>query len=481
MTGMAGTGKSTITYTFCELMDERKMLGASFFCSTQLPDCRDYRKIIPTIAYQLALSSPSFYYQLIHKLYDQVSLLHTSKLQEQFEMLIAQPAGAAWKDLDQPPMNVVIDALDECVGSDSVLAILLNFRNDVRLQGKLKFFITTRPEPRFMKHLKSYSAENKMSQLRLHDIDKDIVEADISHYLNNALQGLNITNFNKKIRLLAEKSGVFFLFAATAVRFICPKTDDVDSDERMNLMLSSCMSEETTKTIDGQYEAILKSVFHKNLIKSEIKERKEIINTVVCAATPLTITGIGALLGLSRQVIAKHVDSLQSILNVDEGQSILMFHASFPEYMINPFRSSADICCNTSEHHTTLSFKCFQLMKDSLKFNICNLESSFICDEDMKGLPEKIQQCIPSHIRYVCCFWAYHLKQGSGDTIELCGKLEQFLLESLLFWIETMNLTKCISLCGPMLLEARQWINVSTQSISVISCTDILCQKETSE
>ncbi|KAH7341262.1 hypothetical protein B0J17DRAFT_254610 [Rhizoctonia solani] len=54
MNGMAGTGKTTITYTLCKQLEESKQLGAYFFCSRASPDCRDVNKIVPTIAYQLA-------------------------------------------------------------------------------------------------------------------------------------------------------------------------------------------------------------------------------------------------------------------------------------------------------------------------------------------------------------------------------------------------------------------------------------------
>ena len=55
LTGMAGTGKTTIAYSFCETLAKRDMLGASFFCSrTGSAERSDARRIIPTIARQLA-------------------------------------------------------------------------------------------------------------------------------------------------------------------------------------------------------------------------------------------------------------------------------------------------------------------------------------------------------------------------------------------------------------------------------------------
>src|ERR1700760_1760503 len=52
--GMAGTGKTTIAYSFCEWLDNIGLLGASFFCSHTLEETRDIKAVIPSIARQLA-------------------------------------------------------------------------------------------------------------------------------------------------------------------------------------------------------------------------------------------------------------------------------------------------------------------------------------------------------------------------------------------------------------------------------------------
>ncbi|CAE6437130.1 unnamed protein product, partial [Rhizoctonia solani] len=58
MNGMAGTGKTTIAYSFCEWLEHTNRLGASFFCSRISSTCRSLSQIVPTIAYQLAHFSP---------------------------------------------------------------------------------------------------------------------------------------------------------------------------------------------------------------------------------------------------------------------------------------------------------------------------------------------------------------------------------------------------------------------------------------
>ena len=54
LVGMAGTGKSTIMHTLCEILDAKNKLGGSFFCSRGSENARNARLIVHTIAHSLA-------------------------------------------------------------------------------------------------------------------------------------------------------------------------------------------------------------------------------------------------------------------------------------------------------------------------------------------------------------------------------------------------------------------------------------------
>ena len=59
LNGMAGTGKTTIAYSFSEILREKVSLGGTFFSSHLRVDTSDVRCIIPTISFQLAHYFPS--------------------------------------------------------------------------------------------------------------------------------------------------------------------------------------------------------------------------------------------------------------------------------------------------------------------------------------------------------------------------------------------------------------------------------------
>ena len=71
MCGMAGTGKTALAYSLCQDLEERKELGANFFCLRDNPACRNSQRIIPTIAYQLANYSSAFRSKLCQVLKDE--------------------------------------------------------------------------------------------------------------------------------------------------------------------------------------------------------------------------------------------------------------------------------------------------------------------------------------------------------------------------------------------------------------------------
>ncbi|KAH7338414.1 hypothetical protein B0J17DRAFT_525657, partial [Rhizoctonia solani] len=112
MNGMAGTGKTTIAYSVCHKLSVSFELAASFFCSRVIPECRQVKKIIPTIAYQLARFSIPFRCAL-DKVLELDPDIHTRELKTQYRKLLVEPIQESQVSLPTG-FIVVIDALDEC-------------------------------------------------------------------------------------------------------------------------------------------------------------------------------------------------------------------------------------------------------------------------------------------------------------------------------------------------------------------------------
>jgi hypothetical protein len=110
MNGMAGTGKTTIAYTFCQQLRER--LIANFFCSRTSDEVADANRIIPTLASQIAHRSHEFATALYTSLKNPINEGNTP-LESQFHRLLLIPATAAAASLVNKPI-IVWDGADEC-------------------------------------------------------------------------------------------------------------------------------------------------------------------------------------------------------------------------------------------------------------------------------------------------------------------------------------------------------------------------------
>ncbi|KAG8740895.1 hypothetical protein FRC10_003783 [Ceratobasidium sp. 414] len=451
MNGMAGTGKTTIASTLCSELETTRQLAASFFCSRELPDCRDATRIVPTISYQLARFSLAFQSALCETLGNDPDA-GTRSIGVQFEKLIKEPLLRV-KEAIPDGIVVVIDALDECSNSVSAqlfLDALYRYAGDL----PIRFFITCRPEQGFTKKLLRWNLTSR-TLFHLHDIEQSVVRGDIEIYLRAELEELSTSH----IRQLSERSGKLFIFAATVVRYVKPNGASGIWRARLETMLSSQWSSgsKAYNSIDTLYSTILSAAISRNELEpSDVETMKRVLYTVICAKEPMVIETLAGVLDIPVDVVLRVVDPLKSVLHVSErGRPVSTLHASFPDYMLNRERSK-EYFCNTSTHHQLLALRCFDVMKKLLRFNICNLESSYVLDADVPDLPARIDDAVPLHLLYACCHWADHLC-GAGTEEGLIASSGDFLSNRVLFWLEVLNLKKCVRAGILMLAEVRKW------------------------
>ncbi|EUC54755.1 vegetative incompatibility protein HET-E-1 [Rhizoctonia solani AG-3 Rhs1AP] len=455
MSGMAGTGKTTITYTLCSSLDQSYELGASFFCTRSLPACRDVKLILPTIAYQLARFSDPFRGALLQVL-DRDPDVHTKVLRVQFQRMILEPLRDVKGSL---PTNlvVVIDALDECDdgnGVEQILVVLLENASEL----PVKFLVSSRPEYHIRQQI---GKSDRRTQITLHELDEKIVKADIETHLRVELALMSIPLTTDQLDDLVKRAGVLFIYAATVLRYIT----DGDTLERLDIVLQTSSPREEasnkTKEIDGLYEAVLASALSNPRLEHSEKQRMELVlHTVVCAQEPLTVAALAGLLGLSSTKVVAALKPLWSVLHISgshDSDRVNILHASFPDYMLDPTRSR-HFACKVELHHGKLADLCFRRIGENIpQFNICNLESSYQFDEDVAQIDQKVQRMIPMDLLYASQYWAVHLCLG-GKSNERAMELHEFLAKRLLLWIEVLNLTKRIEKSIVLVEQAMSWL-----------------------
>ncbi|KAG8731447.1 hypothetical protein FRC11_004127 [Ceratobasidium sp. 423] len=462
MNGMAGTGKTTIAYSLCSWLEENMLLGASFFCSRISASCRDLSQVLPTIAYQLAHYSSAYRSALCSIIEDDPDV-GSRNVTRQFDKLLKEPLSKIGDAI--PGVVIVIDALDECQDQNGVrlmLEVLLRLTPSM----PLKFFIASRPEPSIRDKMLS-STSSSPSILHLHNIEQSIVEEDIKKYLTEALSSMFPPPCSAQIERLAKQSGKLFIYAATAARYILPDGAYVDSSARLQAMLGVNLESNSTgkhkkkyKELDMLYTTILSAALNQELLEDyELERMKRVLSMIICAKEPLSAMTIASLLQLTEQQVLSTLQPLRSVLHVSEGGEIISaLHASFPDYMFDQSRSGI-FYFDYRAQSVLIAHRCFDVMERELRFNICQLRSSYVLDRNVPDLQDRVNNFISVSLFYACRYWGQHLQSGNGSDL-LRDILLSFLQRRLLFWMEVMNLKGYTGSCQGVILCAQNWILV---------------------
>ncbi|QRV97713.1 Vegetative incompatibility protein HET-E-1 [Ceratobasidium sp. AG-Ba] len=439
--GMAGTGKTTIAYSLCEWLETNHKLAASFFCSRQLPECRDVNRIVPTIAYQLARFSRPFYHETAEILAANADV-HNQTLDKQLDQLLVGPLGRIKHTLPTD-LVIVVDALDECTDDTGVAKFLSTLLLGAR-ELSMKIFVTSRPNPSILELMRKQQHEGVRVEMKLHELDRATVQDDIKMYLHVQLNG-HLTLTDTQLDSLVKRSGALFIYAATVVRYI-GMNDFVCGQELLEEILGSQasgnQSSESSKEIDGLYSSILKPILSGSNVHRVVRERiTTILHTVICTREPLSLSVMAGLLGLDGpNAVHKALQPLLSVLQISSSDStITTLHESFPNYLLDKSRSN-EFHCDEGTHNDYLAELCFKQIKAvDPPFNICGLESSYVFDKDAPDINARIQRCISDELFYACQYWASHFRVARHSG-RLCGSLFDFLSKRLLLWLEVMNL-----------------------------------------
>ncbi|KAF8668498.1 WD domain, G-beta repeat [Rhizoctonia solani] len=453
MNGMAGTGKTTIAYSLCEQLEKSKQLGACFFCSRFSPDCRNMNRVVPTIAYQLGRFSNPYQKELCEVLGNNPDVAKR-KISVQFEKLLVGPLSKI-KDAMPKDVIVVIDALDECddgQGAQLVLDLLFSYAAML----PVRFFVSNRPEPGILHSVQSFEQISRFI-LHLHEVDESFVEADIHTYLEQELREAGAQP--EEIKLLAVRSGCLFIYAATVIRYIEPKSRAVNHKKRLAtiIMATSETLGETHRGLDELYSAILLQAFQK-LKGDEGETLRSLLHVVIGARESLAVATLAELASIeSENEVQLALLPLLSVLNVSANTRVVStLHASFPDFMLSSERSK-EFCCDITKQSVYMAAQCFRIMQRSLRFNICNLETSSRFDKDIPSLQARIDESISSGLFYACRYWGSHL-HDSILVDELIEMLDDFLRYRLPLWMEVLSLTNYIGDCSDILLEALKYI-----------------------
>jgi len=227
LSGMAGTGKSTISRTVAQSFADKDQLGASFFFKRGEGDRGNATMFFTTIATQLAIKVPGLG-PFIRQAVEAEPDIAEKMMKEQFEKLILRPLSKIDRVTTMPSkVVIVIDALDEYEREEDVKTILRLLplaRHAVSVC--LRVFVTSRPELPIRLGFKAMIG-GTYQDLILQEIPQPVIEHDLyaflEHELNKIAEKWSLPKNwpgKDRIQALVEMAIPLFIFAATVCRFV---------------------------------------------------------------------------------------------------------------------------------------------------------------------------------------------------------------------------------------------------------------------
>ena len=456
----AGTGKSTIALTMVE--EWRAEQCFDFFFS------KDSTHKVQTLCVSLAKQIIGSCYGLKWDEYwaELSSVLSPS----------AQRVETLWNKLVYEPLRtcgiherhvVVVDALDECDQETraQLLKCLLNACIS-KSQPQTRLLFTTRKEDDIRSILEMDAFHDAILPRSLRDSEKS--QEDIERYIDYRLKEAKVGVEMEQRRQLVGQCDGLFIFASLAC----------------DLLQSECAEDQSRRLRDMIEEfTSLDTLYHRTLSQAVKLSRyaqthlMDILRVIVAAREPLSISAIAALLPMKVDTVNTIVKKLGSILGSgDVDQSVYIFHATLKEFLLRKSWTERTDRLNGSEDMKEIPNQYYidkeegeramlkgclsNVMADGLIFNICSLETSFLMNEDVIDMDDRICRCITDALQYSCLNWTSHLESISSDP-EIMGWLEEFMNNQFLSWLEVLSVTKCVRFASKMLGVLIEWMRVS--------------------
>ncbi|KAJ7641772.1 hypothetical protein FB45DRAFT_826046 [Roridomyces roridus] len=441
--------------------EDKQMLGASFFCSRASDETSNARLIAPTIAHALCIASPGIRSHVLKAIMDDSALAEPTyiKLADQFNKLIYFPTRRL-TGTSLPYKIIILDALDECRDLNIVHSLIrLIFASSSDLP--LKVFISSRDEYLIRRAFEEQWAHGPRA-FYLHEVDKAVVADDISRYIKASLgdiheryrtHSLDMWPSEDEVSRLVDQSGTFFIYAATAVRYIMDGGPPYQ--RRLSFMANqvSRLDGKKISVIDRLYGHILRQLCAA-LEESEVDDIKGVLSMIIFLRNPLSIGAVSLLYGGNATILQAYLSHLTSLIHIPSNplNPITPFHASFPDFATDTSRggllnvqSDRHTCpeftaLDISEGHELLLVKCLQCMNDSLKYNICDVPVEFRTLPVNPGeISDNYGHQINEALKYSCVHWAHHLENTENPRPSLMSALDNFLRRHLLHWLEALG------------------------------------------
>lgn len=457
LSGMAGTGKSTIARTIALKLQEKERVLASFFFVRDNAASVSAKDFFTTIAKQLATSEdPALREKICAAIRNNQDIVHKAQ-RLQWQRLVLKPLTQLCEERqtlqDRRSAVIVIDALDECDRQDDVTDVLRIICGCRRLDhARLRIIITSRPETPIrlgfedMPHI-------LYQTLSLDDEIYEVVNADLTVFFNHWLKDVRRRHGGlssgwpgaDSVASLVARCGGLFIYAATLSRFLLQKPQLCH--ERLNRIMEEDQVSSNTylEPLDRMYLTILRvSVDDTSALSDHERETLQerfnhVVGSIVVLQDGIPVEALALLLRMPMMNVKGTLHNLHSVIRYfQDGRAIRLLHESFREFITDSKRcTELRFHVEPERAHKKLLEDCLETLKDHLKQDMCNARDPAATIEEVQ-LNAASQHCqLLPHVQYACSNWFEH-GQKSGLDLGNHGQLSEFFYTHFLHWIEAM-------------------------------------------
>ena len=431
--GLAGSGKSTLATTLANYFREAGRLGAFLFFNRD-EQC-DPATILGTIAYLIGTTYPKAGAEISNALKNWANF-RSSPLRVQFQKLLIDPLSAdGIFDKTQRPI-VVLDALDEC-GTSTQRKRLLEIFVQYCAFLPFRILITSRSEHDIL------AAFGRCDHVYTHELSITSVanSHDIDSYLRRRLKSIRENALHldlgddwpreNDVHKLVERAAGLFVWASTALDFI----EEYDPRESMEMLLERNPQADAERAIDDLYTTALENAGNWKH-RSFVADFRAVIGLILVARRPLSNFAIDSLLrslNKTAKACLHTVSYFGCVLQAQESKAVRFLHPSFADFLTDRTRCGRDYWYfDQAEYNTLLAHQCLQHLRNTLKYNMCNLTLSIPLEN----------QSLAEDVAYACIFWIDHVCAIEGRNDIITGLVVDFLRRHLLHWFEAMSILR---------------------------------------
>ncbi|CAG7851219.1 WD repeat-containing protein tag-125 [Serendipita indica DSM 11827] len=434
LSDIAGSGKSTVAMSMVEIWRESGLLGGHFFFCFTTSEGSTTDKFCSTIARDLAHNIPELAPHIATALKRNPSIMRRP-LNDQFRTLVSGPL-----QYRKRPVILVIDAVDECKSGSQRKELLETLSAAAQETMNLKIFITSRPDTVIEAVLKPISIRRKLEN-RLHGTNHRDNINDIAVYVHQSLDG--VLSQEKRQHLITKASG-WFIWASSACRML----KDEKMLENPQRLYDRLITGGETEDIGKVYNSIfwrIEPKYHTNMWN--------MLSVIAAVFEPLTTDDLDDLMGhigVGGSAIAL-INALGGIIAADSTTSLIHFcHPTLVEYLrqspITQTHSRDEIYIDIANAHGQIASWCFKNLTsrvEGLKFNICEIESSFYLNQQVPDLAARVSRFIPRKLRYASSHWLHHMAKTNSDWQKALKYKVRHIVRSpyVLYWMEILSVT----------------------------------------